>query len=177
MKDVASPDSTQVESQKKRKAAAPSVRGWLPSVAQTLELYLRIKAAPPISAVDPDPQPASRRICWTKEGAAFTHDLERTVQSIFDQHPDERHEFVRAYKNLLIDADRLGERFKEGRSQEYLAEWMQSLRITDHEARLIVILGRLIKDRGLHPRSYFKPNRYIHREPRRPRAVTAGAAA
>jgi hypothetical protein len=110
-------------------------------VTAVAQVYKQFRTLPPIAAINPDPNPASRSIRWSSDTAHFTVDVERALQFAMENKPD---------ANILKDA------WKQLQSDPSITN--------KDAARLIRILAPVLDRRGLHPRSYFRPNKYPHRK-------------
>lgn len=110
-------------------------------VTAVAQVYKQFRTLPPIAAINPDPHPASRSIRWSPDTAAFIIDVEKALQFAMENKLD-ANTLKNAWKQLQTDPST----------------------INKDAARLIRILAPVLGRRGLHPRSYFRQNRYPHRK-------------
>jgi len=109
-------------------------------VAAVAQVYKQFRMLPPVSAINFDSSPTSRSLKWSPETAHFIIDIEKALQFALDNKADVD-ALSNAWRRLQTD-----------------------ITIIDKDcARLIRLLAPVLHRRGLHPRRYFKPNKYLHR--------------
>jgi|GEM_PF-3468027 len=107
--------------------------------------YRAVNSLPPTIAMNHDEQARNRSSRWSPDTAHYGIDVQNTVQRVIEAKPeDERGELWAAWEALLKDDTKLG----------------------NAEQKLIRLLAGPFFTKKLHPRLYFRSNRYAHRRPR-----------
>lgn len=99
--------------------------------------YRAVKELPPLVAMNCDLSPQSRSCRWSPDSAHYGIDIENTVRRVIQAKSEaERPTLWTAWKNLLVDPDRIGK----------------------DEQRLIRLLAGPLYTKKLHPGLYFRRN-------------------